>query len=322
MRRQANAAAWLLLNAVLAACGPDPTAANDRAGGGSTAMAGGGGASGAGVGGGATAGSDVGPSGAGTAGGQAGGSADACPEGRQLLPSAASQLELLFEPTLAGKPFTFGEPNPMTGGQLTPGNVRFYVSELSLLAADGSSVAVELVTPAGQPEPYGVHLVNWEEPESMRVRALAPAGGYTGARFTVGLNDACNSGGSNRSAPLSFNSQMVWPHFAGFLFLRYEAQWTADATAEVPAPAPPTMIHMGGLVGSVFAPQATVPFAFTVPATGTVTRTVQVSFDEIFRGASSSEDTSNIPFTMPEIVAGERLRRAVPTLPIFTVAEP
>jgi hypothetical protein len=61
-----------------------------------------------------------------------------------------------------------------------------------------------------------------------------------------------------------------------------------------------------------------------VPATGTVSRTVQVSFDEIFRGASSSEDVSNMPslFQTPEAIAGERLRRAVPTLNVFQLAEP
>jgi hypothetical protein len=111
---------------------------------------------------------------------------------------------------------------------------------------------------------------------------------------------------------------------AGYLFLRYEAAWTATpGEAETAAP-PPSMIHMGGVVGSVFAPQAALVGALIVPATGTVSRTVQVSFDEVFRGASSSEDVSTLPlpFQTPEAIAGERLRRAVPTLNIFKLAEP
>jgi hypothetical protein len=215
-----------------------------------------------------------------------------------------------------------GEPNALAGGQLSPSNIRFYVSEFSLLAGDGSPLAVDLVSSAGLPESYGVHLVNLEDPESMRLRVLAPAGSYTGARFTLGLSDACNSGDSNRNVPLSFNSQMAWPHTAGFLFLRYEAQWLPAAGADAAAPAPPTMIHMGGVVGSVFAPQAIVSGALSVPATGPLTRTIQVSFDEILRGASSAEDTTNVAIPTPEVIAGERLRRAVPTLPIFKFVEP
>jgi hypothetical protein len=59
----------------------------------------------------------------------------------------------------------------------------------------------------------------------------------------------------------------------------------------------------------------------TVPASGNVTRNVQMSFDQIFTGASSTEDVSDLPpfFQTPEIVAGERLRRGVPTLAVFTL---
>jgi hypothetical protein len=298
-------AAGTLLAVALVACGADH--AGENAG---TAAAGGGGLPGAGT------------SGSGTAGGGAGGVASPCPEARELLRPGGTQVDFTFAPTLAEKPLALGEANPMTGGQVSPSNVRFYVSELSLLAADGSSLAVDLVSAAGKPEPYGIHLVNLEEPESMHLHVLAPAGTYSGARFTLGINDACNSGDANRDTPLSFNSQMAWPHAAGFLFFRYEAQWTPSSGADATTPVPPPMIHMGGVVGSVFAPQATVAGAITVPATGILSRTIQVSFDEIFRGASSTEDASNVPFPTPEVIAGERLRRAVPTLSIFKLAEP
>jgi hypothetical protein len=315
MKRQAGPAAWGLVAVALAACGSDHTGVKPGAVGGSTAAAGGGGLGGGGASGAGAGGGDAG-------GATGGGATNPCPEARQLVRPGGTQVDLAFAPTLAGKPFVFGEPNPMTGGQLSPTNIRFYVSELSLLAVDGSSIAVDLVSSAGTPEPYGVHLVNLEEPGSMVLHVLAPPGSYSGGRFTWGLNDACNSGDSNRGAPLSFNSQMAWPHLAGFLFLRYEAQWTADVSAAATAPVPPTMIHMGGLVGSVFAPQATVTGAFTVPATGSLSRTIQMSFDAIFQGASSSEDASNVLIPTPEVIAGERLRRAVPALPIFTLAEP
>jgi hypothetical protein len=239
-----------------------------------------------------------------------------------LVRQGGTPIDLSFAPMLAGKPLVLGEPNDMMGGQVLPSNVRFYVSEVSLLAGDGSALPVDLVTAAGTPEPYGVHLVNLEEPASMNVHLLSPAGSYTGATFTLGINDACNAGDASRDAPLSFNSQMAWPHAAGFLFLRYEAQWKPAVGAAPTAPTPPLMIHMGGIVGSVSAPRATAAGALAVPANGSVTGTIQVSFDEIFRGASSAEDVSNVAFPTPEVIAGDRLRRAVPTLPIFKLVAP
>lgn len=273
---------------------------------------------------GASGASTIGGAAGAAAGGAAGaaGDVEACPEAPELKVVGGTLTELDFVPTLAGKPFVLGEPNAMAGGQVSPLNSRFYVSELSLVAADGALVPADLVTSSRTPEPYGVHLVNFEDPESTSVRVLAPPGTYEGFKFTVGLNDACNRGGFSRNAPLSANSQMIWPHVAGYLFLRYEASWT-PGTDGAAAP-PPSMIHMGGQVGSVFAPQATVAGPLTVPAMGAVNRKVRVSFDEIFSGASSSEDVSGMPgpFQTPEVIAGERLRRAVPTLDIFQLDAP
>lgn len=318
----------LLAALVLAGCASVDSGPHDGAGAASPAAADPAGAGGsAGVGGTASVGGSVVASGgqgasAAVAGGPNGEGDTACPETRPLLRPLGTLVELTFAPSLAGKPLVLGELNPMPGGQVSPLNVRFYVSEFSLLAADGTPTAVDLVSSATQVEPYGVHLVNLEDPESLRVRVLAAAGSYTGARFTLGMNDACNGGGVDRNPPLSANSQMSWPHLAGFLFLRYEAQWTAGAG--VAAPAPPPLIHMGGLVGSIFAPQATVAGAFTVPASGSLSRSIQVSFDDILSGASSSGDVSDLPLPLqtPEVIAGEHLRRAVPRLPIFKLVEP
>jgi len=213
-----------------------------------------------------------------------------------------------------------GEPNAATGGQLQPSNIRFYVSELSLVNMEGSLVPVDLLTPSGTPEPYGIHLVNFEEPESTKLHVAAPAGNYAGARFTFGMSDACNAGGGDRKPPLSVNSEMTWPHVAGFLFLRYEGQWTADAGAT--ATPPPAMIHMGGMIGSIVAPTATVAGSLAIVPGESPVHTIRMSFDEIFKGASGTEDVSDLPIPSPEVIAGERLRRNVPTLAIFQFAEP
>ena len=245
--------------------------------------------------------------------------AAACPAAPPQHQPSGTMVELTFAPTLAGKPLLVLEPIQLTDGTLTPSNARFYVSELALLKDDGTSLAVDLLGADGKPEAYGIHFVNLEEPASLSIRTLAPAGNYNGATFTWGLNDACNAS-TGLGSPLSFDSQMMWPHVAGFLFLRYEAQWVASSTTST-ALGPPTMIHMGGMVGSISAPKAHVAGTLTVPASGNVTRNVQMSFDQIFFGASSTEDVSDLPpfFQTPEIVAGERLRRGVPTLPVFTL---
>jgi hypothetical protein len=240
---------------------------------------------------------------------------------RQPLRQDGTQVDLTFAPLLGGKPLDIAQPIATAGGQLTPLNLRFYVSELSLVQSDGSNVAVDLLTASGALAPFGIQLVNFDQPESTSIHFRAPPGTYSGARFTLGINDACNAGSSGRIAPLSVNSEMVWPHLAGYLFLRYEAQWVTNATSDTTAP-PPTVIHMGGLVGSVFAPQASISGTLTVPAAGTLTRTVQMSFEEVFRGATSNEEVTNVLHPQPEVIAGERLRRVVPTAAIFQLSEP
>ncbi len=265
----------------------------------------------------------VGTAAGGTSGDATGGggltSAAACPEAPALHQPVGTLVELAFAPTLAGKPLELAQPNALAEGTVTPNNVRFYVSELSLLKDDGSSLAVDLVSADGKAEAYGIHLVNLEEPASLTIRTLAPAGNYTAVTFTWGINDACNASSGGRP-PLAFDSQMMWPHVAGFLFLRYEAQWLASPSAPG-ALGPPSMIHMGGMVGSIAAPKAHVSGTLTVPASGKVMRGVQMAFEPIFAGASSTEDVSGpSPFSQtPEVIAGERLRRGVPNLAVFTL---
>jgi len=308
-----------VLSLVLAAIGCGSNASQQGGAGGSQAAEAGGSPS-AGTGGSPSAAAGASSGGAAQTGGSGGMGPDLCPENPSLHQPGQTAFELAFTPVLAGKPLLDGEPNILPGGQLVPMNVRFYVSELSLVKGDGSLVAVDLVTPLGTPEPYGIHLVNFEEAESTKIHVAAPAGTYTGARFTFGINDACNAGGPSRKPPLSVASEMSWPHVAGFLFLRYEAKWTADAGATQAAP--PELIHMGGVVGSVAAPTANVTGSLTVTAGASTPRTIQVSFDEIFRAASSTEAVSDIPIPTPEVIAGERLRRHVPELAIFKFAEP
>jgi hypothetical protein len=113
---------------------------------------------------------------------------------------------------MANKPFVFGQPNPLAdGGSLVPLNLRFYISQLELLRATGDAVAVDIVTAAGAPEPYGVHLFNAEDADTSTVRVLAPAGDYKGLRFALGLELGCNQQApASLADPLTDASQMTW----------------------------------------------------------------------------------------------------------------
>jgi hypothetical protein len=303
-----------------AGCGSQSNRNNSAAGGTSGAAA----SSGASSAGEDASGGNVGGAGGGAevggGGGAGGGRPGACPEAPALAHPGGARLALTFAPVLgAATPMLVGEPTPVAGGQLTPFNARFYFSEPTLLREDGTALNADLVTESGSAAPYGVHLVDFDEPASATLRLSAPPGTYTGLRFTLGLNDACNGAGETKP-PLGFDSQMQWPHLAGYLFLRYEGQYTPDAAPG--AEAPPSAIHMGGLVGRLFAPKASFAGPLTLLATGEQTATVRMSFDEIFRGATSSVDVSDTALPGAEVIAGERLRRAVPDLAIFTLLSP
>jgi hypothetical protein len=307
------------------------------------------GAAGADGGAGAAGQGEAGRAGAGdgaSAGGAAGATGDAgapdpCPKAPAPLRASGVTLELSVAPVLEAKPFVFGEPNAMaSGARVTPLNFRFYVSHVALLTAASTSVPVDLVTAAGAVEPYGVHLVNAEEPATQTLRVLAPAGNYVGLSFILGLDDACNAGSANaRAAPLDNTSQLVWPVPFGYLFLRLEdrvdvgapdggaaATDAAPADADVDAASAdgiPRAIHMGGFPGRLFAPTVTVVGALALTGGGApVQRTLTFEVGKLFEGAEAPIDPASamsIPFD-PETLAGEHLRQHVGALAPFSLA--
>src|SRR4051812_32772708 len=196
---------------------------------------------------------------AGSAG--AGTTASACPENPTPLRTQGTLLSLPLRPVLAGAPFVFGQPNALAdGGSLVPLNFRFYISELELLRSSGEKgVAVDVVSAAGAPEPYGVHLFNAEESDSGTLRGLAPPGEYTGLSFALWLKLICNQRDRAKVGdPLTGNSQMTWPHTGGFLFLRYEARYTAAGRAGGPGAGFLPAVHMGGDITNERVPRVTV----------------------------------------------------------------
>ena len=258
----------------------------------------------------------------GGAGSGAGGASDwnACAVMPAPLRTSGTIVELTIDPVLGGQPFVYGEPNRLGAdvtGTVTPLNFRFYVSQVRLLTAAGS-VPVDVVTAAGLPEPYDVHLFNAEDDSSRALRVLAPPGTYTGIEFILGLNSACNTSNmAGRVPPLSETSQMTWGPL-GYLFLRFEALLSSIGPPPDGGAAPPQAIHMGGSPGTLFAPVVRVEGALSVPAGATVTRSLRVVMEQIFAGATMEADVTTAPLPGGEVINGERLRRNAPRLPLFT----
>ena len=233
-------------------------------------------------------------------------------------------LSLPLALIMAGKPFVFGQPNARAdGGSLVPLNFRFYISEVQLLQSSGEPLAVDVLTAGGAPAPYGVHLFNAEDDASSTLRVRAPAGDYTGLSFALGIKLGCNQQlPSSLGDPLTDVSQMTWPHTGGFLFLRYEGRYTAaDGGATEPAGLPPA-VHMGGDITKEMVPRVTVSGAFSVPASGSLEKGIDVVMDEVFAGATADIDVSDSAvglLSTPESIAGERLRRDLPNLHPFVL---
>jgi hypothetical protein len=252
----------------------------------------------------------------------------ACVETPLPLRSTGTVVAFPIEIALGGKALVFGEPNALTsGGTLTPQDVRFYLSQAALLRPDGTSVPVDIVTPGGAPQPYGVHFFNGDDVSSHTMSVLAPAGTYAAVSFLWGLTLACNQGDASQlHAPLSDTSQMTWPHLlGGYLFFKYGASimlGPSDAgSASDPQTAIPSLIHMGGSLAMNVAPAIQVNGTLTVPTVGPVTKTIRVVMDEVFKGAAMNADLTD--FVVPpgggdEIILGERLRRNAAGLKIFT----
>jgi hypothetical protein len=266
-------------------------------------------------------------------------SAEACPETPQTLQAAGTVVTFQTDPFLGGQAMIYGQPNALPGGAtLTPTDVRFYISNVGLTRADGSLTPIDLVTPTGALEPYGVHLFNAEDATSTAWSIRAKPGSYSGVELTLGVVDACNSGNPNqRQAPLSPASQMTWAPPFGYLFLVFEARIEGGANpmdggtpSSDGGPAGPfSLIRMGGFPGLQFAPVVHVDGPLAVPMSGPVSRHMRLDMQQVFDGAAGMDTTvlPGPPVPLPPPAAsggfgvGEQLRRAAPRLRIF-VLEP
>lgn len=152
---------------------------------------------------------------------------------------ASPTVEASAPITRFGVHFMAGEAPLHLGTELTSANgatfkttkARLYLSRVALLSEGGERVSAELVDEQGDRLPYGVTLVDLENPDSLNVYVQAPAGNYRGMEVSVGVPETCASGeelnhsdASAMEAPLDVDSDMYWSWNPGYVFLKFEGQ--------------------------------------------------------------------------------------------------
>ncbi|MFM2417552.1 MAG: hypothetical protein RL385_2275 [Pseudomonadota bacterium] len=157
-------------------------------------------------------------------------------------------------------------PVTVGGHEVTVSVARFYVSEITLLTADGESVPVELDSPAGSAtEPAyqgeGVALLDFDNGKgtcsgstagtNATITGKVKAGDYTGVAFSLGVPEALNHLDIIKAkAPLNV-SGLYWTWLTGYMFTEFNLKTTESFAAVGPdgealSPRPAQFpIHLG-----------------------------------------------------------------------------
>ena len=154
--------------------------------------------------------------------------------------TAATPMSVRFAVVAAGAPVTCGSPVAAVGttrSSVSVVDLRFYVSRLRLVRADGSEVPVAL-TQDGLWQVDDVALLDFENgvgacangTEQTRdlIEGAAPAGDYAGIRFDVGLPfDKNHRDPTLQPSPLNL-SRMFWNWNGGYKFMRLDIRSTGQ----------------------------------------------------------------------------------------------
>jgi len=188
--------------------------------------------------------------------------APATPSGvPRVTPTGLADFTIPFQAVVGDQAFACGQTYPSLGATrsaITPTDLRLYISEVHLLDAGGRAVPLQ-PGPERTWEHQGTTLLDFEDgtgpcangsPDmNTLVQGRAPAGDYTGVRFTVGVPFELNHLDHNQQpAPLNVTS-MFWAWRSGYKFLRFEFRTTGPAGA--------LFVHLGStgcLVDSAVSP--------------------------------------------------------------------
>lgn len=157
---------------------------------------------------------------------------------------SSQPFELPFAGRLAGKPFACGTQYENVGTKnstVTPQDLRFFVSGVELLAADGSAVPVTL-DQDGIWQFKSVALIDLEDGTGAcrngnpamhkAITGSAPVGHYVGIRFTVGVPfELDHVDPTVAPSPLNMTA-MFWSWQFGYKFIRAEIATVPNAGAD------------------------------------------------------------------------------------------
>lgn len=147
---------------------------------------------------------------------------------------------LSFAAMVGDQPFSCGETYSglgASGADLTIRDLRFYVHDVRLVAADGTETPFVL-DDDGMWQNGEVALLDFEDGcgdmgnADLRtvIEGNAPEGDYVGVRFKLGVPEALNHQNPTEAAPPLSLSELFWTWNAGYKFVRIDARSSlADA---------------------------------------------------------------------------------------------
>jgi len=148
------------------------------------------------------------------------------------------EVTLRFRPVVGDKAFRCGESYDGIGAtktRITPTDFRFYVHDVRLIDASGREVPVALEQD-GKWQFENIALLDFENGEGPCsngtpdtrdfIKGTAPAGSYTGVRFTIGVPFNRNHADPAKApSPLNL-TQLFWVWNSGYKFARIEMNTT------------------------------------------------------------------------------------------------
>jgi len=175
--------------------------------------------------------------------------------------ATSEAIRIRFAAQVGPAPFACGQSYGgigTTNSTITPTDFRFYVSDVSLIRADGQAVPVTL-DQDGTWQYRNLALLDFEDGTgpcrngnsavNSELRGTAPKASYTGLRFTLGVPFELNHGDPTLApSPLNITS-MFWVWKAGYRFLKVDLASSGQPDKRVDYAAGNTSVEKERAVG-------------------------------------------------------------------------
>jgi len=267
-------------------------------------------AGGTGGGAGGSGGNAVEVAGAPAAGG--GGSPQACP-GKAPAPVATTgRVDLPIQFMVNQSPMTIGTPAAgRTGLEYKFSAFELFLAEPAFFDANGQAFKGQIVASDGKPLPYGIQLVDADDPTTQSLHLAVPQGNYTSFKLGVGVPAGCNAVSSTDAVyPLNPDSQMFWTWGSQFLFIRVEG-----AERMPPATDFANFFHHVGYDQAYT--HLTLPGTISVGASGTGP-ILSIDLDLMLAGSASMSSVVPVPSGSHDVPDGWVVDN-LETQPVFTL---